>query len=98
MSKFFVISTDPLDAPQEQQLVELAKQFSWWHWLPNFWLLKDHSEVWTVSALRDRFTAIAPNSRCIILQVDPIAWDGRVKPDAKGNRMEDWLFSYWKRP
>lgn len=98
MSRFFILTTDALTTEQEQQVVQIATQFSWWHWMPNFWLFKDHSDTATVEAIRDQFGKVAPMSRCMIFQVNPVLWAGRVRPDAQGNKMEEWVNSHWKLP
>ncbi len=99
MSKKFVLSTDPLTAQQEQALRDKLTNMGFWHWLPNFWLLKSFDETMSAIKIQTMFTEIAPLARCLVVEVIPTGtWSARARPDAQGNDMVTWLRSNWDTP
>lgn len=98
MSKKFVLATDPLTAEQEQALEAKIGSMGFWHWLPNFWLLKSLDDTMTTAQIRQMVQEINPSARCFVSEVQPSAWAARTKPDAKGNDMGAWIRSDWETP
>jgi hypothetical protein len=47
MAKRYVIGTANLTADQERAFLRYLNPIDvgWWHWLPNFWLIKDTSVI-----------------------------------------------------
>ena len=95
MAKRFVIATDPLTADQEKALKDVLDSAIWWHWLPNFWLVKDGSESLTAGEIRDAVKRISPIARTFVVEVDSITWAALTKKDSKKRDMASWLHEYW---
>lgn len=98
MTKHFVISTDEMTGAQEKALIKSLNPVSWWHWLPNFWLVKDSSDRLSVAIIRDLVHEINSTVRCIVLQVEPVTWAALSREDSAGRDMTDWIRNNWKRP
>ncbi len=95
MTKKFVISTDPLTAAETEALKDVIRPASWWHWLPNFWLVKDTKDELTAESIRDSIKRINTTARCVVLEVEPGTWAALTKKDAQGRDMGSWLKSTW---
>ncbi|ADU11997.1 hypothetical protein [Asticcacaulis excentricus] len=99
MAKFFVLSTDQLTAQQITQLKnKLGKVIGWWHWLPNFWLIKDPKDEMQVGQLTQYISEINPMARCIAMEVDPVNWAARARNDSNGKSMTAWIEGEWRQP
>jgi len=98
MSKFFTIATDPLSAEEEKKVKELFVPGTiWWHWLPNFWLVKDNADHLNASNLISSIKSINSTARAVVLEVDPVTWSALTRPNAQGKNMSAWITSNWKR-
>lgn len=97
MSKYFILGTESLSKEEERAFLEKLDGIAWWHWFPNFWLLADKTNALTVGELANRFALANPKKQCMPIEVKSIAWHGRVRMDANGNRMKDWLEKNWDR-
>jgi hypothetical protein len=96
-AKRFIVATDPMAPTEEAEFRTSLGASGFWHWLPNFWLVKSFDETLTAEDIRDRLAKAAPGARCFVTQVTPVApWVGRVKPDAHGRSMDEWLRSDWE--
>lgn len=96
MAKYFVISTDPLSLEHTKALKEkLTNKIGWWHWLPNFWLVKDPHGTLKVEILRDYVKGVNPSARCFVGEVNPVTWAALTRKDPSGNDMADWLHKNW---
>lgn len=97
MTKRFIISTDPLSATQTADLKNAIDCAGWWHWLPNFWLVKDPTDTLSAEKIRDNIKTIAPNARCFVSEVDYKAWAALTKSSPQGKSMGDWLHNTWSK-
>ncbi|MXO72251.1 hypothetical protein [Alteraurantiacibacter buctensis] len=98
MSKKFILSTDVLSAEEERQLKEKLKGMGYWHWLPNFWLIKSISDTVTASQINSMIEEVAPHARCFVTEVEAMTWAARTLPDANGNDMGKWIRNEWQTP
>ena len=97
MSKRYVLATDVLTAAQEIELRKKIGTGGYWHWLPNFWLLKFSDPSVNAEKIRDWVKEIAPTARSWVSEVEPVApWAGSFKPDAQGRDMGAWMTSDWE--
>lgn len=96
MTKYFIVSTDPLTDLQIRAFkAALPEKAGWWYWLPNFWLIKDPTESLSVSILMDKVGAITSQARAIAIEVDKRTWAARTRKSASGGDMAEWLRSNW---
>lgn len=99
MTRYFTLATDPMSAEEEKKFIsKIPDGVGWWHWLPNYWLLKDPTETLEAKHLSDNIFEINQTVRCLALQVEPTSWSARSRKDSKGRLMADWLDSNWQRP
>ena len=91
MTKRFVIATDPLSTDEEKAFIEFIKRYGWWHWLPNFWLAQDSSDVLTVTKIRDEIHKINAAARAWVFEVEPVTWSALTKEDSQGRDGTDWM-------
>jgi hypothetical protein len=96
VTKRFVMATDPISAEEEKKLKDFFGSAGWWHWLPNFWLIRDNSERLSATSINQEFHRINSAARCIVLEVDEIFWAACTKTDAQGRDMATWLRDTWK--
>ena len=98
MTKYFCVSTDLMSSEQTKALKEAIGKAGWWHWLPNFWLVKDTSGTLSVTSIRDAIYEISSKTRCVVLEVNPETWAALTKPDEQGRDMADWIRKNWIKP
>jgi hypothetical protein len=92
MTSYFTVATTTLTADQERELAQRWKLLPWWHWIPNFWLLKDPTGLATAASLRDTLVQVAPTARAMVVEMDPKTWAGMF-PETGDVR--DWLRNNW---
>jgi len=92
MFRYFTVATDGLTDEQNRALAEAWKPYGWWHWLPNFWLIKDSTGVLSAHVLRDEILRVAPTTTAMVLEVEPKDWGGMF-PEVGPQR--DWLRDHW---
>lgn len=98
MANYFVISTDAMTSQAERAFADFIKsKAAWWHWLPNFWLVKDGKEQLTATIIRDKLSEIDSTRRCMVLQVEPITWSAMTRKDKGGREMGEWVRNNWKK-
>lgn len=98
MTKYFTIATDPLSAEEEIKVRELfSGNATWWHWLPNHWLVRDNSDELDAQSIMQSIQSINSTARAIILEVSPKTWAALTRPNAKGKDMGTWLRNHWKQ-
>lgn len=98
MARYFTLATDPLTAEQTKALKDAMSGKGWWHWLPNYWLIKDATDTLTVDEITAIIGRIAPQARALAVEVEKRTWSARTKPNAKGESMTAWLHSNWGTP
>ena len=93
MSKYFSIATGATNPAQERAFKDAIKGKGWWHWLANYWLIKDQSETLTARPLRDLFKQACPGVNCMVLEIEPKTWSSMgIKKEGSGR---DWLRGNW---
>lgn len=95
MTKRFIVATDPLTPDQEKIFHQKLLPAGWWHWLPNFWLIRDNTDSLTAASIRDSLRNINGSARCLVLEVDPITWAALTKKDQHGRGMAQWITDHW---
>jgi hypothetical protein len=95
VTKRFVIATDPMTADEEKAFRKALGNMAWWHWLPNFWLVKDRFDRLNVFEIRDAVRGVNSTLRCLVLEVDHKTWAALTRPDAQGRDMAEWIKSTW---
>lgn len=98
MGKRFAIATDPLTPDEERAFRAKLGQMGFWHWLPNFWLVKTSNDAMTATQLRDWIHEVAPQARAFVTEVQSRDWGGLFKPDEKKRDMGAWIRSDWETP
>src|SRR4051794_11513335 len=96
MTSYFVIATERLSAAEEKKLAEtFAEDVEWWHWLPNFWLVKDPQDKLRVSILRNAIRRINQSKQFLVLAIDPHEWACVTAGDPESRPMLSWLRKMW---
>jgi hypothetical protein len=93
MARRFIVGTDTLSKVEEDQFIAFIKEqnVAWWHWLPNFWLIKDSMNKVSAGALAD-----ALPGRCLVMEIyEDIDWMARGGQNAAGKKFWDWLQKTW---
>lgn len=91
MSRYFTIMAIGLTDEQEKQLGKIWSEYPWWHWIANYWLLKDIGGNLTAPILRDQIKEIAPNAMTMIMEAKPTNWAGAFPSDKR----REWLRNHW---
>ncbi len=92
MKKGFIVLTD--GASTEEQLAlhnMLSKEFSWFHWMPQAWVLVDARGLHTAASLRLRIGATCPGLTVVVFDVPPGANWACFTPPA----WQKWLNETW---
>lgn len=78
MKKRFIVLLASETDQQTRAFGHLLKpdNFSWWHWLPNSWLIIDLSGELTASSLRDKVKTIYPGVNNYVTEVKEDSWAG----------------------
>lgn len=97
MKRKFILMTEAITPAQEVALRDSLGSPYWWHWLPNAWLIIDMSNSLSVNTLNLAFNKVAPLSQCLVLEVEPKAWNSMEKTTEEG-KMSDWIKSSWMTP
>jgi hypothetical protein len=102
MTKRFVVATGALETSQAKALkdfIDVSNDVGWWHWLPNFWLIKDHRDkatAFTAYAIRVEIQRIAPGVNCLVMEInEDITWSGVGGKNPDGKSFFDWLKNTW---
>lgn len=90
--RYFTVATTQLTDEQNAALVARWKGYPWWHYVANFWLIKDASGSLTASVLRDHVREVAPFAQAIVLEVRPTDWAGLFPIEGPAR---DWLKNAW---
>jgi hypothetical protein len=98
MTRRFVIGVEGLgDAENARLKGYLDSWGSWWHWIPNFWLLVTDDPGVSAEALRDYITSLNKEVRSIVFEFEEdITWAGKG-PTAEGKNMFNWLRRNWNK-
>ena len=92
----FAVGTGGLTPAQETELQSYFTTYgTWWHWLPNFWLvLTSKDDTLTASKIRDRIVKFG--AHCMVVEVqDKDHWAG-YGPKTPPRDMFDWMHSSWE--
>jgi hypothetical protein len=92
MKRRFILSTEQLTPLQETELKLTFAAASWWHWLPNTWLIVDQTNTVTVEKIRDGFRKVAFDKQCLVLEIEPKGWASMEKTTPHGV-LSDWVKS-----
>lgn len=101
MKKRYIVLLDEIteekDKDDEFRKFADSRNFSWWHWFPNSWLIIDHdgdsSALEIRDAVRDTYNI---NNFVIELRPNDDTWSG-YGPKGKDNNMFEWIHEYWKK-
>ena len=102
MAKRFIVGLDESTAEQNEKFKQYIDEqgLAWWHWIDNFWLLKDSSETLNSEVIRDELGEIYPNVHKIVIELkgDSIndTWSG-YGPSGEKRNMFDWLHNTWSK-
>jgi hypothetical protein len=94
MAKRFVTGTANLTPEKEKEFIAYIRSIglAWWHWLPNFWLIKDSKDAATAASLRDALR----NEECLVMEInEDITWANRGNRNSAGKSPTDWLKNSW---
>jgi hypothetical protein len=69
--------------------------FAWWHWLPNSWIIIDHSGQLTASSLRNKVKKVYPGVHNFVTEVKDDSWVG-FGPGGDSTYFK-WLKSQWNK-
>jgi hypothetical protein len=100
MRKRFVVSI--ADQPVAQvnlfQVNFIQKNFGWWHYWNNFWLLTDDSAIWTADTIRENIVKSFPGVLCMVIEIQSNGQDtyAGIIPVESPLDPNDWLLKYWK--
>ena len=95
MKRRFVLMTDGMTPQQEKQLAAaLAPPLGWWHQTPNSWLIVDPTGRHTADLITGMIAGIAPNCRCLVVEVQHKWWASRLRTNETG--AEQWLTTHWQ--
>lgn len=97
MSRYFVVTTDPVQKEQDQEFrewIDQQEEATWWHWIEGAWLISSDTDEMTVETLRDKICQIAPGTTNLILEVNPETWAG-YGPSTEKKSMFSWLKKEW---
>jgi hypothetical protein len=98
MKKRFVICLNSSTKEQDELLKQFIKEknFGWWHWLSNTWLLIDDNGTFSAANIRDELKNIYPVVHMLVLELngkgDSWAGFGTITPEKD---MFKWLKDYW---
>ena len=96
MKKKFIVAVDDPTAEQKKKISEFFKgNYGWWHWIDGFWMVTDPSGELTATKIRDKIGELAPNTRCMVLEVkDSGSWAG-YGPSKESKNMFKWIRETW---
>jgi hypothetical protein len=105
MKKRYIIALDSSTEGQNNAFRRFIKDsnFSWWHWIENFWLLIDSAGEYNSEKIRDKVDELFPGVYNLVIELneDYDTWQGfgpagGGEEKEKGN-MFTWLRDNWKK-
>lgn len=100
MTRRFVVGVDGLSEAQEASLRNYFLGIgSWWHWIPNFWMVVVRDDAIDPAAIRNRLTQLtsATRNNLIVIEVSgPHTWAG-FGPNTKPSDMFEWINGTWTK-
>lgn len=101
MSRRFIVAVDGLDRADEARLSEFlrsVKGVHWWHWIPNFWLVRTESNFsLTTDDIYDEINSYPNSQRIFVMEIqDDVDWACTEAVNENGNVMTDWLKAAWR--
>jgi len=95
MTKRLIISTTGLTKSQESELKDSFQGALWWHRLPGFWLVADRTNELTTTKIADEIHKLNPNSRAMVLEVNPVTWTSLLKEGDESEKTLAWMVDFW---
>lgn len=100
MKRRFVVLTQSNEKSHNDKFLEFIKAsgLSWWHWLPNSWLLTTRKEAVKASVIRDAVREAFKDSHCLVLELNDgeDTWSG-FGPASEKKNMFSWIHDNWKQ-
>lgn len=98
MNKRFVILLDSCTKEQEEAIRLSFKDLTWWHWLPNAWLLSDPAGAYSALGIRNHIQVVVPNLYVMVFELNATGdtWAG-FGPSAAERNMFDWIRRNWEQ-
>jgi hypothetical protein len=92
MTKRFIIVLDTCTKEQEEAVRLSIKDLTWWHWLPNVWLLTDTTGAFSAITLRDHIRKAIPMVYILVFELNDKGdtWAG-YGPSTEQRNMFDWI-------
>jgi hypothetical protein len=93
--KYFIVAADSPTQEQQNQITSSFKDsgYSWWHWLPDFWILGCPYDGVQAPTIRDHIKELVPGLVFLVLGADPRPeWGAFSSPE-----WWQWLNDNWKK-
>lgn len=98
MKKRYIVSINNASNDQEKAFVQYikAKNFGWWHWINNTWLIIDYDGKSSAAEIRTDAKDIFVGEHTLIIEItgDSDTWAG-YGSNKDGTSMFEWLKKNW---
>nr|WP_321357328.1 hypothetical protein [uncultured Draconibacterium sp.] len=98
MEKRYIVCIDDSTEEQDENFIKYikSKEFAWWHYLKNTWLLIDTNGKSNVTDIRDKVKECFDNKYNMIFQMKEGegTWAG-FGPKGEKRNMFNWLKNNW---
>ena len=95
----FVVSVNDETSEDVSRIMDYAekKNFGWWHWFSNFWLMTSYDATSSVGEIRDMLVELTKNKWVIVIEVNSIDWAnyGPQGKDEDNRNISKWLHEEW---
>jgi hypothetical protein len=90
--KYFIVAAQSPTLVQQNAISNnfKAKNYGWWHWISNFWILTCPYDQVSLESIRDYIMSLAPGLSFAVLEVSPIGWSCYSDP-----KWAEWLQENW---
>ena len=95
--KRFIVAVSGLTSEDEKAFIDFLSDcgVSWWHRIPNFWLLVDGDDKLSAKKIRDHLRGIEASTRAIVMENrTEETWSGFQGRD---DNVFKWLHRNWVR-
>ena len=72
------------------------RDFGWWHWVSNVWLLTVHNEQLSAVEIRDELRKITRDKVTMVIEVNSVTWAG-FGPTTGEKDISKWMIDIWSK-
>ncbi len=98
MTRRFAVGVQGATPDEEKRLRDYFDTLgTWWHWIPNFWLVIVRDDNINPNILRTNVHAIAPKRNMVVEVAHGSAWAGQGPVEPPNESYFGWMRNIWEK-